>query len=801
MRYLSFRTTLFILLVLFSANLPAQSRSVRIGIVIDGQSPRFQEYLDVLKTEITVLLQDEYSVDFPEGKVLFGNWTLPRVQELSDQLLSDPDTDIVIALGFICSQYVASRPSFEKPVIASHILDPALQDLPVEERSIEAVRPGEREQMLVSGVRNLNYLLYGGGTIESMLRIKEIVPHSKSAVLIMKAFTDALPSIGAVIAQRARQVQVETTIVPVSNSVPEILTGIPADAEIALVSPLLNLSASQMGELVQGLNGRRLPTFSAQGRAEVEQGMMVSLYSADEPIVRSRRIATNIQNALDGEDPGEMTVEFERSRELVINMATARLVGVSPKYSILLEAELLNEEPQHFDRTLSLGKVVREANATNLDLAAADRAVAAAESRIGEARGVLLPQIGLSGQVALIDQDRARNLPTLSEKEASGTISGSQLVYSDRAWADYSIQKSLRDLSAQERFQLRLDVILEAAANYLNLLRAQTVERIQKENLNLTRNNLKVASSRVEIGAANRVELFRWESQIAANQRDVVDAESVKNQTRIVVNRVLNRPLDEVFATVEATLNDPELVASFEALAPYIDNPKGFALYAEFMAAEALEASPEIKQLDASIRAGEREYSSAKRSFFLPDVGITSGITGLDRWGVGSDPIPGINDTDWYAAVTGTIPIFQGAGRIARVNRTKRQVEELRYRRESVHQRVEQSIRSSLEVANASFLGIDLSRSQSRAARQNYDLVKDSYAAGLVGILDLLDAQNQFLVAQLGEANAVYKYLYDLMLVQRATGRFDYFRSAEERSDFLQRLDRFFRQKGVIVSR
>ncbi len=187
---------------------------------------------------------------------------------------------------------------------------------------------------------------------------------------------------------------------------------------------------------------------------------------------------------------------------------------------------------------------------------------------MGEARGALLPQIGLSGQAGLIDSDRARNLPTLSEKEFSGSISGSQLVYSDRTWADYSIQKSLRDLSAEQRSELRLDVVLEAAANYLNLLRAQTVESIQKENLNLTRNNLRLASSRVEIGAANRVELFRWESQIAANQRDVVDSGALKNQARIAVNRVLNRPLDEVFGTVEASLNDPELVASFARLPP-----------------------------------------------------------------------------------------------------------------------------------------------------------------------------------------------------------------------------------------
>jgi outer membrane protein TolC len=94
----------------------------------------------------------------------------------------------------------------------------------------------------------------------------------------------------------------------------------------------------------------------------------------------------------------------------------------------------------------------------------------------------------------------------------------------------------------------------------------------------------------------------------------------------------------------------------------------------------------------------------------------------------------------------------------------------------------------------ASFAAIDLSREAAAAARRNFDLVRDSYARGVVSILDLLDAQNQALVAELVAANEVYRFVIDLMEVQRAVGRYDFFATPEERDDFFERLETFIEE-------
>jgi hypothetical protein len=66
-------------------------------------------------------------------------------------------------------------------------------------------------------------------------------------------------------------------------------------------------------------------------------------------------------------------------------------------------------------------------------------------------------------------------------------------------------------------------------------------------------------------------------------------------------------------------------------------------------------------------------------------------------------------------------------------------------------------------------------------------------------MIPVLDAQNQALLADLAAANAVYDFLADLMVVERAVGKFDYYRSPEDQGAFLERLADFYREAGFDI--
>ena len=220
------------------------------------------------------------------------------------------------------------------------------------------------------------------------------------------------------------------------------------------------------------------------------------------------------------------------------------------------------------------------------------------------------------------------------------------------------------------------------------------------------------------------------------------------------------------------------------------------------MVQETLAASPELRQLDAALRAQERELENSQRAFYLPDVEFFGDLSAIEN--VGGDTIPGLSDPgtwNWTLGVNAVLPLFEGDARRARSARARIELEEISAQREATQQRIEQRIRSNLYQSNASFIGINLSRAAAAAARRNLDLVLEKYQEGVVGILSLLDAQNSALVADLLAANAIFDYLVDLMGTQRAVGRFDYYRSAQDRQQFLDRLDAYFRSVGYEVRR
>ena len=78
---------------------------------------------------------------------------------------------------------------------------------------------------------------------------------------------------------------------------------------------------------------------------------------------------------------------------IVINMKTARAIGIYPGFDVMSEAELINPTRIEVERKINLAFAVEEAVKLNLDIAAKQRSVNANENNIDKARSVLLPQI------------------------------------------------------------------------------------------------------------------------------------------------------------------------------------------------------------------------------------------------------------------------------------------------------------------------------------------------------------------------------------------------------------------------
>jgi len=149
---------------------------------------------------------------------------------------------------------------------------------------------------------------------------------------------------------------------------------------------------------------------------------------------------------------------------------------------------------------------------------------------VNEARAKLMPSLDISGTYLVIDKDRAdRSFGQQAERTLMGSATATQVIFSEPAWANLSIQKNLQKSREFDLEQLKLDITLEAAIAYLNVLRAKTAEKIQQENIKVTLQNLDFARVREVVGSAGPAEVYRWESEIASNRKSVIEANAQRS--------------------------------------------------------------------------------------------------------------------------------------------------------------------------------------------------------------------------------------------------------------------------------
>ena len=773
--------------VLLTGNAAADTTHVRI--ILDGPWERNAEIVPYFQRELTDLLGDEFGLTFGERGVVEGDWTVAGVNATVDEALADPDVDVIVGVGLQVSNSLATRRDLAKPVVAAFVVDAQIQGVP---RTSEGT----------SGVRNLSYISTLNPIHRDLATFREIVPFEHLAFVTSSPAVESIPQMEDRIRDKTTALGARLTMVVAGLEAQEILDALPPDADAVYLAPLLRVPEVEFDLLVAGLIERKLPSFSLLGRSEVTRGILAGLAPEADFARIARRVALNIQRILLGEDAGDLPVDMEETERLSLNVATAHAIGVRPSWKILTEAEQIDTGRKEAERELDLREMVTQAVTVNLDLLAAERNVAAGRQEIGIARSFLLPQIDVSATGSLIDDDQARNsFGQAAERMIFGSARVSQLLYSDDAWASYTATREFQISRERARDELRLDIAQEAATAYLDLLRARTLERIQHDNLNLTQTNLELAHAREAVGISGPNEVYRWQGEIATARQDLIAANSIRNVSEIQVNRILNRPSEESFRTVDVGIDSPGISMSDPRLVAFLASPWSFRILREFMSTVAIEASPEIQALDAQIRAQNRLISATTRAFFIPTVGLEGEVSHtFSREGEGAEPPPGLSgpeDTQWNVGVLATLPLFTSGNRTAERTRAKETLAELERTRESLATFIDQRVRSATHIAGASYASIDLAREAAEAAGKNLEVVQDGYSHGIHPIIDLLDAQNAALTAELAAANAVYDFLIDLMEVERAAGNFSFLYTDEEFQAFLDRLEAFRDEREI----
>jgi outer membrane protein TolC len=751
---------------------------VRVGFVHDRPGADWGVgFRDSLRLEVARILQVDYTVEMPADLERTADGTTAGVQAELESLLADKQVDLIVASGPLGTLVASQLPDLARPVIGSWVLDAEVQGIPYQDGK--------------SGHPNYTYITVGNLLSADMAALDLMLDYHHLTVVGSAGWVRALPGDGSALAKFH---SAKTSFVVGDGTVESVLDKLPADADAIYLMPMVDMSSAQVTSLLAAFSDRKLPVLSLVDEPEVRAGALLGAAPADWRRRMYRRVALVAAKIMSGENPADIPVMMTRDDRIFYNLQTAEKIGISPPFEILIEAVLIGEMAPEGIEPIDLLETMTTAQANNRDIAAAERAVQAGHYQVNVSKGNLLPQIDLGLNGVLIDEDSANVFPGVSEQTLAGSASFTQVLYSDKAWAGYSIEKHRQEARVGNMEQVRLDVGLEAATAYMDVLRAQTKLQVQRQNLAFSRSNRERAEVRVSVGDANKSELYRWESKIADEQSILMRAVIALRLARLELNRVLFRPLEESLQLENTTLNDQYRTLVSPRVDRFTLNADGLEILRDFLVEKGLVSSPELSQYDALILATERENTAANRSFWAPDLGLAGGVNHVfarGGEGVAEDDPDKINDTTWNLRAFLSLPLLEGGSRFAETKRTTEETYRLLRGREATAQRIEQNVRNAVFQVAGSRLAIDLSRKAAEAARNNLEIVADNYTMGLVSLVDLLDAQTNSFTADLAAIDAVNDYLVDLMRVERAVGQFTFFVPEEEQAAWIEELEAY----------
>ena len=740
-------------------------------MVTDGPSDWANEVTLSLSNNLKSLGGSEFTFLVKVGDTQSSATPVGDANQVLDKALSDPNIEIVVSLGVITSN-IASNRKPSKPLIASSVIAPADQGFPMTAEG-------------TSGVANLHYLVTNVDLGAELQKFQQVTRAKHIAILVEGKIAKAVPSVASTIQQTTQSLEFKVTPVPIENgNLGSVVKMLPNDVDAVFALPLLSASRTERKALIDALNGLSVPTFSTMGRGDVVAGFLMGTSILPSPDHLARQLAIDIRDIALGRSAGDLKVSMDVRDRLVVNFETARSIGYAVPYTLVFEADAINVLPIG-GRVVSLASAINESMERNLSVAIAIEDLRSAEDDTRIARSSLLPQLNAKANLDARDRDLVGTGPT---RTASAGISFSQSLYSERNRSNLA---SFQHFEAAQEASLettRLDIIQSTAQAYLNVLVTNTERKIQTDNLRLTRANLERARFRQEVGSGNRADVYRFETELGNALQSVSRAVNSYQQAAHSLNRLLHRPISELFQTSETGLDDPSIFGD-DRLNLFVSSPDRVKVFAEFLTDKALDNAPELVSLDEQIRAQERLVLAAQRKRYVPDVDLVGGVDRtLDDKGA---QFPTNFDEDWNVGIQLSIPIYQGSRISSEESQSQVALRRLHLLRQQTHDAIETDVRNSVSQASSSRLNIEFAERSASAAEKNLELVTDAYDRGQVGYIDLIDAQNSLLVTRLSAANATFTHLIDLMSLQRAIGFFDYNVSSDQEDAWFGELNEF----------
>lgn len=738
-----------------------------VGLLIEVRTPDAEGLLQRMKAEIAAVVGEDAIISIPEAFILTDDFKIEKAQSNYSQLL-ESEVDLILAFGPLSSLVIAGQIEHMKPTILFGAVDTELSKIPTD--------------LSGSGIDNLAFMVSSRSFREDLMEFQTLTGFSNVGIAIDEVYAQVsdLEPIFQTICSHLGVEHRTMTFATIDDLVND-LEGIDA----LYLSGGFFLSDSDINRLAAILIEKRIPSFTSTSVDDVKRGLMAT-NTADENLDQIlRRIALTVESFVNGTPLSEIPVYLDERTELTLNIQTAKKVGVPIKFSQIKRTHFVGDpEKSTSEMRYDLLGVINQSLTKNLGIQASQKEILLNEQDVKSAKSNFLPYVSASGTGAHID----KNVASIGNPEfsATGDITLQQTIYSEGARAGIDINKNLLESQIENYNSEALDLIYTASSAYFNALAAKVNLRVQGQNLELTKKNLHISEENFESGKSGKADVLRFSSKLATAKQDVVEAVNTLESSFVTLNQVMNNPIGMEIDVEQAEIGEGVFSQySYDGLTALLDDPTLSEPFVAFLVEQAMQNSPEIKSLNFNLDVIYRNINLYSKGRLVPTVGLQGNYNHtFDQWGSGSldlDPAGFYN-----VGVSVSLPIFnQNLNNINRQNALI-QEDQLNINTDNTKQAIEVNVYNAVLSMTNQISNIELSNVAERTASESLELAQVAYSSGSVNIIQLIDAQNNYISSKLAKANAEYFYLLSSMRLERTIGYYFLLHTEAENQGFMQ---------------
>ena len=768
-------------MVSISLTLAQDKRTYKVGVLIDKINPELSPLFDKLKNEIKAVVGEDAIIVFPDDAVLANNFDLEKARSNYNQL-SASDINIILAFGVINNEIISPLVIHKKPTILFGAINRDVQQLDLSKTS--------------SGIENFNYLIESESYQDDLRRFKELSDFKNLGIAVNAPIAKILP-LKEIFDAQLTSLDANYQLIAF-ETVDDIVASLDGVDALYMAGDVF-MTLQEKKVLVQELLKRKMPSFTVNGPADVKLGFFATLQTEQNLDQFFRRIALNIEAYVSGTPMAELPIYIDSNPRLTINYNTSDAIGFPIKYSLIEQTDFVGEFKNVLsEKEYDLLTVINQALEQNLFIQSDQRDVDLAIQEVKRANSNYLPSLTASGTATYVDPKLAEiSNGQNPEFSTAANVTLNQTVFSEAANANIAIQKNLQKAQQESFNASQLDLIFDAANAYFNALILKANAQIQVRNVDLTKRNLEISEQNFEAGQSGKSDVLRFRSEMAQNTQVMVEAINQMEQGFLFLNQLLNNPANMEIDVVDVQMDEGLFEEyHYDELYGFLDNPSIRESFINYLIKEAYNNAPELKALGYNLEATDRNIRLNGYGRFLPTIALQGQYNStFSRSGAGSTVPSNLGftliDNFYTAGASISIPIInQNLNNINRQT-ARIQKDQLQINKDNVELGIEVNVRNGVLNLINQMSNIQLSKISQETAAEALELTRASYSQGAVNIVQLLDAQNNYLDAQLARANAVYNFLINALQLERFIGHYFLLNTEDKNNAFKQRFFEF----------